>query len=94
MIKAVSLILVIVILLVLAVVLVRAGFGIFRNIRYDSAEQDPMFETPVEIVTRPPELDAEEAVPDHPTLDDYVDEIQTPVDKTADELAGEAIKNK
>lgn len=53
-------------------------------------EADPMFAQEMEIPTRPPELDAEEAAPDHPTLDDYPMEAGAPVDKTADELIREA----
>ena len=49
-------------------------------------EVDPMFAEEAELPTRPPELDAEQAQPDHPTLDDYVPEVETPVDVTADEL--------
>ena len=49
-------------------------------------EADPMFAEEAELPTRPPELDAEEQQPDHPTLDDYVPEVETPVDVTADEL--------
>lgn len=50
------------------------------------AEQDPMFAEEAEQPARPPELDAEEAQPEHPTLDDYVPEVESPVDVTVEEL--------
>ena len=40
--------------------------------------------------TRPPELDAEEEQKEHPTLDDYVPEVETPVDRTVEQLIEEA----
>ncbi len=53
----------------------------------EAAARDPMFAEEAEAPpTRPPELDAETAQPDHPTLDDYVPEVETPVDLTVDEL--------
>lgn len=67
--------------------LVTAAAGSFDSI---PGEPDPMFSQPPELVTRPPELDAEEMQVDHPTLDDYVPENETPVDKTAAELIAEA----
>ncbi len=56
----------------------------------DFGEPDPMFAQEAVIPTRPPELDAEETQPPHATLDDYVPEVETPVDKTAEELIREA----
>ena len=56
----------------------------------DIGEPDPMFAQEAVLPTRPPELDAEETQPPHLTLDDYVPEVETPVDKTADELIREA----
>lgn len=56
----------------------------------DSGEPDPMFAQEAVLPTRPPELDAEETQPPHATLDDYVPEVETPVDKTAEELIREA----
>lgn len=51
------------------------------------SERDPMFAEEADpLPTRPPELDEEVPQPDHPTLDDYVPEVETPVDVTADEL--------
>ena len=49
-----------------------------------------MFAEEAELPTRPPELDAEEPQREHLTLDDYVPEVETPVDKTAEELIEEA----
>lgn len=51
---------------------------------------DPMFAEEAQTPTRPPELDAEETPLPHKTLDDYVPEVETPVDKTAEELIREA----
>lgn len=56
----------------------------------NAGERDPMFAEEAQHPTRPPEMDLEEAPPEHPTLDDYVPEVETPVDKTADELIREA----
>lgn len=53
-------------------------------------ERDPMFAEEAEMVTRPPELYAEETQRPHKTLDDYVMEESAPVDKTAQELIEEA----
>ena len=52
--------------------------------------QDPMFAEEAEKITRPPELDMEETPPDRPTLDDYVPEVESPVDMTVEELIEEA----
>ena len=54
------------------------------------SDPDPMFAEEAQLPTRPPELDMEIVPPDRPTLDDYVPEVETPVDKTADELILEA----
>jgi hypothetical protein len=43
-------------------------------------------------ITMPPDLFDEGQPKEHPTLDDYVMEVETPVDKTADELIREAIE--
>ena len=69
---------------------IRGVTGIVRDADLSVGEPDPMFSTPPEAVTRPPELDAEEPQPTHPTLDDYVPEIESPVDQTAAELIEEA----
>ena len=49
-----------------------------------------MFAEEAVLPTRPPELDAEVVPPEHPTLDDYVPEVETPVDRTVEELIEEA----
>ena len=56
----------------------------------DSSMPDPMFAPEAVLPTRPPELDAEEEQKEHPTLDDYVPEVETPVDKTVEQLIEEA----
>ena len=66
------------------------GIGALLNgAELSAAEPDPMFAEEAQLPTRPPELDAEGAPPEHPTLDDYVPEVESPVDKTADELIRE-----
>lgn len=65
-------------------------FGTLPLLHSDSGEKDPMFMEPVETVTRPPELDAEETQRPHGTLDDIEIEDGAPVERTADELALEA----
>ena len=61
--------------------------ALLRGAEIAEPEPDPMFAEEAEpLPTRPPELDEEVAQPDHPTLDDYVPEVETPVDVTADEL--------
>lgn len=77
------------VLLAVAFMLYRAGAALL-NADFSASEPDPMFAEPAETVTRPPELDAEEEAPPHPTLDDYVPAVETPVDKTAAELIEEA----
>lgn len=67
--------------------------GLLRGADLNASEPDPMFAQEAEIPTRPPELDAEEAAHNRPTLDDYPPTEGAPVDKTADELIREARKN-
>ena len=69
---------------------VRESFGFLSGAELNSGEPDPMFAEEAELPTRPPELDAEEPQREHLTLDDYVPEVETPVDKTAEELIEEA----
>ena len=64
--------------------------GLVKNADVNGSECDPMFAEEALIVTRPPEIYAEETQKPHKTLDDYVPEVETPVDKTADELILEA----
>ena len=69
----------------------QGGVGaLLDGANLNAGERDPMFAEEAQHPTRPPEMDLEEAPPEHPTLDDYVPEVETPVDKTADELIREA----
>ncbi len=77
-------------LLWLGYALVQGIFGALRGADLNSGEPDPMFAEEAVLPTRPPELDAEPTQPEHPTLDDYVPEVESPVDKTAEELIREA----
>ena len=83
--------------LIAIALLLWLGWSMFNGIlsvlngaQINASEPDPMFALEAELPTRPPELDAEEAAPDRPTLDDYTPEVETPVDKTAEELIREA----
>ena len=81
---------VIAVLAYLGYAVVHGTFGFLSGADLSAGEPDPMFAETAELPTRPPELDAEEAQREHPTLDDYVPEVETPVDKTAEELIEEA----
>ena len=81
---------VIVLLAALCFGMVRGLIGFLNRSDLDAGEPDPMFAEETVQVTRPPELYAEEAQKEHPTLDDYVPAEETPVDKTAAELIEEA----
>ena len=85
-IKGIAALLVIALLLFVGWRLARGIESLIAGMDLNAADSDPMFAEEAELPTRPPELDAEEAQPDHPTLDDYVPEVETPVDVTADEL--------
>lgn len=80
-------------LILLCISLVRSLSDVLLRGEINASEPDPMFETPAETVTPPPQLYAEETQRPHKTLDDYIPEIETPVDKTAADLIEEA-KNK
>ena len=69
---------------------VRESFGFLSGAELNAGEPDPMFAEETEVPTRPPELDVEEEQKEHPTLDDYVPEVETPVDKTVEQLIEEA----
>lgn len=88
--KIIAGIIVIAVLIAICVVLVRTAVRFVGNVNVTAPEPDPMFAATAEPVTRPPEMDAVETQPPHPTLDDYVPDVETPVDKTAAELAREA----
>lgn len=67
--------------------------GIVRvlgGMNLSAGEPDPMFAEEAEMVTRPPDLYPEVAQRDHPTLDDYVPEVESPVTMTVEELIREA----
>ena len=81
---------VIAVLAYLGYAVVHGTFAFLSGAELNSGEPDPMFAEEPELPTRPSELDAEEAQREHPTLDDYVPEVETPVDKTAEELIEEA----
>lgn len=89
-----ALLLVVVAMLLLAgVALMRGLLGALNRMRGGgTAARDPQFAEPAEQVTRPPELSGEPADidrPDDPSAN-WVEENQTPVDKTAGELSREA----
>lgn len=81
---------VIAVLLVLGYAVVQGTFNFLSGADLSAGEPDPMFAEEPELPTRPPELDAEEAQREHPTLDDYVPEVETPVDRTLEQLIEEA----
>ena len=81
---------VIAVLLVLGYAVVQGTFNFLSGADLSAGGPDPMFAEEPELPTRPPELDAEEAQREHPTLDDYVPEVETPVDRTLEQLIEEA----
>jgi len=72
--------------------LIRGMTGILNNVDLGAGVPDPMFGEEAAQVTMPPDLFDEGKPKEHPTLDDHVMEVETPVDKTADELIREAIE--
>lgn len=89
-IKLVVAVLVVLLLASLCFLLARGVLGLLNRGDLDLPEPDPMFAEQTVAPTRPPELYAEEAPKQHSTLDDYVPDEETPVDKTAEELIREA----
>ena len=81
---------VIAVLAYLGYAVVQGTFNFLSGADLSAGEPDPMFAEEPELPTRPPELDAEEAQREHPTLDDYVPEVETPVDRTLEQLIEEA----
>ena len=81
---------VIAVLLVLGYAVVQGTFNFLSGADLSAGEPDPMFAEGPELPTRPPELDAEEEQKEHPTLDDYVPEVETPLDRTLEQLIEEA----
>ena len=84
--KAIAALAVIALLLFAGWRLVQGVGFVLGGVDFGAGESDPMFAEEAELPARPPELDEEEAQPDHLTLDDYVPEVETPVDVTIDEL--------
>ena len=89
-IKLAAALIVIAVLLYLGHAVVQGTFNFLSSADLSTSEPDPMFAEEAEVPTRPPELDAEEEQKEHPTLDDYVPEVETPVDKTVEQLIEEA----
>lgn len=89
-IKLITALVVVIALAALCFGMVKGLVGFLNRSDMDVSEPDPMFAEEAVQVTRPPELDEEEIPLEHPTLDDYVPEEETPVDKTAAELIKEA----
>ena len=89
-IKPVLALVVIAVLLYFGYAVVRGTFKLLGGAELSASEPDPMFAEEAELPTRPPELDAEEEQIEHPTLDDYVPEVETPVDRTVEQLIEEA----
>ena len=81
---------VIAVLAYLGYAVVQGTFAFLSGAELNSGEPDPMFAEEPELPTRSSELDAEEAQREHPTLDDYVPEVETPVDRTVEQLIEEA----
>lgn len=89
-IKLIAALIVIAVLAYLGYAVVQGTFGFLSGADLSAGEPDPMFAETAELPTRPPELDAEEEQKEHPTLDDYVPEVETPVDRTVEQLIEEA----
>ena len=88
--KLIAALVVVILLALMCFGIVKGLIGVLNRSDLDAGEPDPMFAEEAVQVTRPPELYAEEEPREHPTLDDYVPEEETPVDKTAAELIEEA----
>ena len=89
-IKLIAALIVIAVLAYLGYAVVLSTFDFLSGADLNAGEPDPMFAEEAEIPTRPPELDAEVPQKEHATLDDYVPEVETPVDRTVEELIEEA----
>lgn len=89
--KMIAALLVIALLLFVGWNLIQMFGNVLQNADLDGGMPDPMFAQPSDPPpTRPPELDAEEVQKEHPTLDDYVPEVESPVTMTVDELIRQA----
>ena len=89
-IKLIAALIVIAVLAYLGYAVVQGTFDFLSGADLNAGEPDPMFAEEAEIPTRPPELDAEVPQKEHATLDDYVPEVETPVDRTVEQLIEEA----
>lgn len=89
-IKLIAALIVIAVLAYLGYAVVQGTFDFLSGADLNAGDPDPMFAEEAEIPTRPPELDAEVPQKEHATLDDYVPEVETPVDRTVEELIEEA----
>lgn len=89
-IRAAAALLALALLLWLGWSLVNGVLGALGGAQTQLSEPDPMFAEEAERITRPPELDAQEPPPEHKTLDDYVPDVESPVDMTVEELIREA----
>lgn len=89
-IRAAAALLTLALLLWLGWTLVNGVLGVLGGAQTQLSEPDPMFAEEAERITRPPELDAQEPQPQHKTLDDYVPDVESPVDMTVEELIREA----
>ncbi|MCQ2437729.1 MAG: hypothetical protein MJ099_04975 [Clostridia bacterium] len=81
----------IVALIMLIVFIGQTVLGFLNNANFKNGETDPMFETPAETVTMPPDLyesDDETVYEDH--SDQWETGEQVPVDMTIEELIEEA----
>lgn len=73
--------------------LVNGVLRVLGGAQTELGEPDPMFAEEAEKITRPPELDEQTEQPEHKTLDDYVPDVESPVDMTVEELIREAQGN-
>ena len=89
-IKLIAALIVIAVLAYLGYAVVQGTFDFLSGADLNAGEPDPMFAEEAETPSRPPELDAEVPQREHATLDDYVPEVETPVDRTVEELIEEA----
>ena len=92
MLRWLKLIVVLVVLLALVWIALNLGNALLGLISGADlgGDRDPMFAQETMSATSPPEIYPEETQKPHKTLDDYVPEEETPVDKTARELIPEA----
>lgn len=89
-IKLLSLVLLAALLAWLGYSLVAGLVSLLDGAALEAGERDPMFAAEPEAIARPSSLDAEVPPPDHPTLDDYVPDVQSPVYQSVDDLIREA----